>query len=81
MKILMRLLLALPLISLALASHADDGQPKLPTVRLNVGIYNIQAEVAQTPEEREIGLMSRKYMGRTTECSSPSNNPESNVSG
>lgn len=62
MKILMRSLLALPLIALAMASHADDGQPRLPTIRLNVGIYNIQAEVAQTPDEREIGLMSRKSM-------------------
>lgn len=62
MKTLLRSLFALALVALALVSRADDGQPRLPTIRLNVGIYNIQAEVAQTPDQREIGLMSRKAM-------------------
>ena len=31
-------------------------------VRLNAGIHNIDAEVAQTPEQREIGLMFRASM-------------------
>jgi uncharacterized protein len=63
MNILSRPLLALSLATMALAAHADDGQPKLPTIKLSAGMYVIQAEVAQTPEQREIGLMSRKTMG------------------
>lgn len=58
---------ALPLAALlcALASGAAQAQeqPKLPTVRLNSGMYNINAELARTPQEREIGLMGRRSMG------------------
>jgi hypothetical protein len=41
---------------------AQVGPQKLPAVRLNAGIHNIQAEVAQTPEQRAIGLMNRPTM-------------------
>jgi uncharacterized protein len=37
-------------------------QPPLPTVALTADIYVIQAEVADTPMTREIGLMRRKFM-------------------
>jgi len=37
-------------------------QPELPILRLNAGIYVIQAEVAGTPQTRQIGLMQRKSM-------------------
>lgn len=37
-------------------------QPELPLVPLNAGIYVIQAEVADTPLTRSIGLMRRKSM-------------------
>lgn len=56
-------LVALPLVASSMLCDAEEGQPKLPTIRLNAGIYNIQAEVAQTPDQREIGLMYRKTMG------------------
>lgn len=46
----------------ALAVQAQE-QPKLPTVRLNSGMYNISAELARTPQQREIGLMGRRNMG------------------
>lgn len=36
---------------------------KLSTVTLGAGLYNIKAEVARTPKEHEIGLMSRTSMG------------------
>jgi uncharacterized membrane protein (UPF0127 family) len=45
------------------ASPAQDAAQKLPSIRLNAGIHNIQAEVAQTPEQRTQGLMFRKVMG------------------
>ena len=34
----------------------------LPTVELKTGIYRIQAELADTPKAREIGLMNRASM-------------------
>ncbi|MBU3550879.1 DUF192 domain-containing protein [Polynucleobacter sp. MWH-Berg-3C6] len=34
----------------------------LPTIELKTGIYRIQAEVADTPERRQVGLMNRTGM-------------------
>ena len=45
------------------AAGAQTGPQKLSAIRLNAGIHNIQAELAQTPEERETGLMFRTAMG------------------
>ena len=43
---------------------AQDGpQPRLPAIKLTVGMYVIQAEVAQTPSEQTIGLMCRQTLG------------------
>jgi uncharacterized membrane protein (UPF0127 family) len=47
---------------LPVSAQPEAAQDKLPTVTLNAGIQNIVAEVAQTPEEREIGLMFRRQM-------------------
>jgi uncharacterized membrane protein (UPF0127 family) len=55
-------LLALPALVVSLSCIAQDGPQKLPAIRLNAGIHNIQAEVAQTPDERATGLMFRKEM-------------------
>ena len=44
--------------SLALA-QVNTG---LPTVELKTGIYRIQAELADTPKTREVGLMNRTSM-------------------
>ena len=52
--------LALLLGGPALAQPAPQ---KLSTIQLNAGIHNIQAEVAQTPDERSTGLMFRTAMG------------------
>ena len=41
---------------------AQPAPQHLPTVRLNAGIHNIQAELAQTPEQRSVGLMHRRAM-------------------
>jgi len=34
----------------------------LPTIELKTGIYHIQAELADTPKSREVGLMNRTSM-------------------
>lgn len=65
MNTFLRSILSISLVTAVFAVQADDTQPqpKLPTIKLSTGIYVIQAEVAQTPEQREIGLMNRKAMG------------------
>ena len=42
---------------------AQEDTQRLSSIRLNAGMHNIQAEVAQTPGQRSIGLMHRKSMG------------------
>ncbi|WP_052162814.1 DUF192 domain-containing protein [Aquabacterium sp. NJ1] len=42
---------------------AQDRAQHLPTVMLGAGMHNIKAEVAETPQEHEIGLMYRTAMG------------------
>ena len=44
------------------AAVAQQAPQSLPTLRLNAGIHNIQAELAQTPEQRSVGLMHRPSM-------------------
>ena len=58
-----RILFAILLLVSAMPMWAQDGPQKLPSVALNAGMHNIQAELAQTPDERSIGLMFRKSMG------------------
>jgi len=57
-------LLAVATVAAPLALAQDTPQ-KLPAIRLSAGMHNISAEVAQTPEQREIGLMHRKSMPAT----------------
>src|SRR6478609_2692494 len=49
-------------LGLAAAASAQDGPQQLAQVRLNAGIHNINAELASTPQQREIGLMFRNLM-------------------
>lgn len=53
--------LALALLWLASAAPAQEPQ-RLPTVTLTAGMHNIVAMVAQTPEQRAVGLMHRREM-------------------
>jgi len=53
---------ALAALCLAALAVAQDGPQRLAQIRLNAGIHNINAEVAATPEQREIGLMFRTSM-------------------
>jgi uncharacterized protein len=50
-------------LSLASAAWAQDRAQKLPSMKLTAGIHVINAELAATPEQREIGLMFRTEMG------------------
>ncbi len=54
--------LAAALSLLALGAAAQEGPQRLPAVRLTAGFHLINAEVAQTPEQRAIGLMHRPSM-------------------
>lgn len=62
-----RLLPRVLIVTLALVSahpsFAQDKPQKLASIQLTAGMHLIRAEVAQTPEERSIGLMFRQTMG------------------
>ena len=53
---------AIATLCFAALASAQDGPQKLAQVRLNAGIHNINAELASTPQQREIGLMFRSAM-------------------
>ncbi len=55
------LLGSLLLVIASLASAKDEPQ-SLPTLPLNAGMHIVQAQIAQTPEQRTIGLMFRRTM-------------------
>jgi uncharacterized protein len=46
----------------AAIASAQEAPQKLAQVRLTAGIHNINAELASTPPQREIGLMFRSVM-------------------
>ena len=46
----------------SLAQAQETPQTNLPRVELTIGMYRIDAQVAQTPQSREIGLMFRREM-------------------
>jgi uncharacterized protein len=55
------------LLGLSLGSHAQsdaEGEPqtKLQRIKIAAGMHQIDAQVALTPEQRQIGLMWRKAM-------------------
>lgn len=59
---------ALSVMCLALSAlpgmgWAQEKAQRLPTIPLGAGMYNIKVEVAQTPEQQQIGLMHRTSMG------------------
>jgi uncharacterized membrane protein (UPF0127 family) len=62
MKRLINALAALLLASCVFPATAQEPQTDLPRVKLSVGMHLIDAQVAQTPGQREIGLMFREQM-------------------
>ena len=62
-KALSQLILAISLTAPALHTQAQNApQTTLPRTSITAGMYLIDAQVAMTPREREIGLMFRKEM-------------------
>jgi uncharacterized membrane protein (UPF0127 family) len=55
-------LAALVFAAAAVPAGAQDPQTNLPRVTLSAGMHQIDAQVAQTPEQRATGLMHRKEM-------------------
>jgi uncharacterized protein len=53
---------ALALATLLMPASAQEPQTNLPRVKLSVGMYQIDAQVAQTNEQHMTGLMFRKEM-------------------
>ncbi len=45
-----------------LASSAQQAQMNLPRTKLSAGMHMLDVQLAQTPQERQIGLMFRKDM-------------------
>ena len=45
-----------------LAASQDQPQTQLPRIKLQLGMYQIDTQVAQTPDQRSIGLMFRSEM-------------------
>ena len=46
----------------AAAQSAGGAPQRLPTTTLHAGMFNIQAQIARSPSERQIGLMYRTSM-------------------
>lgn len=46
----------------SLSAAQDQPQTQLPRVKLSAGMYQIDAQVAATPDQRTVGLMFRKEM-------------------
>jgi uncharacterized membrane protein (UPF0127 family) len=60
---LLRCALVTATLAFSLAGHAqDDPQMNLQRVKLSAGMYQIDTQVALTPEQRQVGLMFRKQM-------------------
>jgi len=62
MKTALSTLAALVLAAAALPACAQEPQTNLPRVTLSAGMHQIDAQVAQTPDQRATGLMHRKEM-------------------
>ncbi|CAN5688097.1 DUF192 domain-containing protein [soil metagenome] len=52
-------------MSLALPAQAQEPQLDLRRVKLTAGMYQIDTQLAVTPQQREVGLMFRKEMPQT----------------
>ena len=62
MKHVTHALAALILAGCMVPAAAQEAQTNLPRVTLSAGIHQIDVQVAQTPGQREIGLMYRAEM-------------------
>ncbi len=59
----LKLLFASTLFAVALLSSAQEApQLDLPRIKLGAGMYQIDAQIARTSEQRTVGLMHRREM-------------------
>jgi uncharacterized membrane protein (UPF0127 family) len=49
-------------LGLSLLANAQQAQMNLPRTKLSAGMHLLDVQLAQTPQERQIGLMFRKEM-------------------
>jgi len=57
-----RIALSFCLVFLSFAAWPQQAQTNLPRVQLQAGMFQIDAQVAATPKQREVGLMFRQDM-------------------
>lgn len=62
MKHINRTLVSILITIASFASYAQAPQTHLQRAVLSLGMFQIDAQIAQTPEERQIGLMFRAQM-------------------
>jgi uncharacterized protein len=62
MKKIIHLLLAISLALFAFISLAQSPQMQLPRTTLSIGMFQIDTQVAETPDQRQVGLMFRAAM-------------------
>lgn len=62
MKSILGLRCVLAALAGMLSVSAVPAQTGLPMVELSAGMYRIEAEVAHTPQSRQIGLMNRRIL-------------------
>jgi uncharacterized protein len=62
MNIIATGLLSLTLVCCSVGCAQEAPQMDLPRVKLTAGMYLVDAQVAATPQQREIGLMFRRQM-------------------
>ncbi len=62
MKHINRILISILITIASFASYAQAPQAHLQRAVLSLGMFQINAQIAQTPEERQIGLMFRAQM-------------------
>ncbi|MEP7296191.1 MAG: DUF192 domain-containing protein [Burkholderiales bacterium] len=53
----------LALVLACTLASAQDAPQQLPAIRISTGMHVLQVQLAQTPEQQQIGLMFRKTMG------------------
>ena len=62
LKLLPNAMFFMAVLASLLAQAQDSPQLNLPRVSLSAGIHRIDAQMAQTPEQRAVGLMFRRDM-------------------
>ena len=54
--------MAIVMFAATVCAQAEQAQTDLPRIALGAGMHRIEAQVASTPAQRQVGLMWRKQM-------------------